>query len=103
MTNKVCANCGQKVVGTQCFRPKCQAYFQQRQEQRIQTKLPDYQSEIELLQSYEVSTLTLEDYTNLKKIKTEANKWNKVLAYASVVSAIATSFSLLIAWLNYRK
>jgi chaperonin cofactor prefoldin len=32
-----------------------------------------------------------------KELSEQNNKWNKVLAYASIVSATATSFSLLIA------
>jgi len=74
MSGKVCANCGQKVIGFQCLRPKCQSYFQEQLEQRIQNKLSDYQKEIELLSSSESNSLTLEDYQNLKKIKIEVNK-----------------------------
>jgi hypothetical protein len=47
VNGKVCANCGQKVVGTQCLRPKCQAYFQQKQEQRIQTNYQELARRIE--------------------------------------------------------
>ena len=59
MTNRVCAYCGQKVVGSECLRPKCKEYFQKRQEQRAKQKLPDYQKEVKLLNSYESNSFNL--------------------------------------------
>jgi archaellum component FlaC len=45
----------------------------------------------------EVEQLKKEIKQLKKELSEQNNKWNKVLAYASVVSAIASSFSLLIA------
>ena len=45
-----------------------------------------------------------EEVEQLKKeLQEQNNKWNKILAYASVISALAAVINLLIAWLNYRK
>jgi len=50
----------------------------------------------------EVENLKKEIKQLKKELQEQNNKWNKILAYASVVSAIAALFSLLIVWLNYR-
>jgi CHASE3 domain sensor protein len=38
-----------------------------------------------------------------QELKEQNNKWNKILAAASVVSALAAVLNLIITWLNYKK
>jgi len=45
----------------------------------------------------EVEHLKEEVHQLKKECQEQNNKWNKILAYASVVSAMTSSFSLLIA------
>ena len=51
----------------------------------------------------EVEQLKKEIKQLKQELKEQNNKWNKLLAYASVVSALIALFNLLVAWLNYRK
>ena len=50
----------------------------------------------------EVKDLKKEVHQLKKECREQNNKWNKILAYASLISAMTSCFSLLIAWLNYR-
>jgi len=45
----------------------------------------------------EIEQLKKEIKTLKKELSEQNNKWNKLLAYASVVSAVAALFNLLIA------
>ena len=38
-----------------------------------------------------------------KELAEQNNKWNKILAYASVISAIIALFNLFVTFLNYQK
>ena len=51
----------------------------------------------------EIEQLKKEIKALKKELQEQNNKWNKLLAYASAVSAIVALFNLLIAWLNYQK
>lgn len=75
-------------IGKHCLHPRCQKHWQNHWKQKVQDKFPDYQKEVELLKSFKTTSLNLEDYSKLKKIKQETKKWEKELENGLVKSEV---------------
>lgn len=75
---EICVQCGRKVLG-ECLNPKCKEYWQKLWENKIDGRITDYQKEVGHLKKVDAGILSLEDYSEVKKMKLEVNKWNKEL------------------------
>ena len=87
MNDRVCSQCGKKVVGEKCFNSNCKTYWQNFWEKKAKENINDYQNEVNLLQETNTE-LTLEDYLRVIKIKSEVNKWEKELQASQIKSEV---------------